>query len=245
MLLENKIKICIIGNSHVASLKEGWENIKKNYPNLTLTFFAEPNKGLENLIVDKKMLIASTESTKKSIEFTSGGKGYIDPLEYDIFLIYGTYASTYRVRRNIFYSYQVEVSAVEDIIFEGLSYEILKKLKKITHKKIYIGNNPLRALNDEISTNNNFETNNEDYLLGIKLMNKYVYKSMGTILLSQPLSTIINGTFITKKIYSTGSAKLNTSNKQIADRKHSGEDTGHMNREYGAIYLKEFFSSIL
>jgi len=42
------MNICVISNSHAASLKNGWETIGERFPNIDITFFAAPNEGIQD-----------------------------------------------------------------------------------------------------------------------------------------------------------------------------------------------------
>ena len=94
------MKICVIGNSHVASLKEGYDSLKQSNPrwaDIDLTFFAARAKLIMALDIihgaDGASLLAGAKGSEleTSIEYTSGGKKVIDLRDYDHCLLYGAY----------------------------------------------------------------------------------------------------------------------------------------------------------
>ena len=53
--------ILIMGNSHVACLKQGWDTIKSQHPDVTLEFFALPYKRFDTLHVDADLNLCVRE----------------------------------------------------------------------------------------------------------------------------------------------------------------------------------------
>lgn len=85
------MKICIIGNSHVASLKQGWESIKTcpDYAHVSVEFFAAPRNTIDQLEYQDGSLFAGTQELKKHLELSSPGKDEIRIEDYDLFVIQG------------------------------------------------------------------------------------------------------------------------------------------------------------
>jgi hypothetical protein len=82
-------RICVLGNSHVASLKLGWDSLKTQYPNVDITFFANRQRRMEALQVEKGKLVPDNEALKTAIAYTSNGLTSIDSRKFDLYLLYG------------------------------------------------------------------------------------------------------------------------------------------------------------
>ncbi|QEQ95872.1 hypothetical protein [Neptunomonas concharum] len=229
------MKICIIGNSHVGSLKRGWDQITRNYSNIQLTFFAHRNNGLADLVVKDSTLVAANEELEQALLFTSSGKGYICPNEYDIFLLYGLNAKAY-LFGDCFYSESAIRSSVRDFITVTLSYKIFSLLCGVTNKPIYIGHNPLPAA---VQVKNRKKS---DYVLGMDILRKYSPLCSNGYFVNQPEDTVVNSS-LTNPCYSLGSKRL-AIGEFDDNEEHPLNDNMHMNDEFGILWLENFFSMI-
>lgn len=232
------MKICIMGNSHVGSLKRGWDEIVGNYPEQEITFFAQRADGLNELISKNGKLIPKSEELAKALEFTSGGKKEINPSEYDVFVIYGAGANINFVKDNQFYSSAVIESSLNDLVANTLSFNLLKRLRTLTTKAVFIGHMPLIAAKEVLS-----EDIPDDYIARVALINDVIYHPLNAELVTQPLSTIVNGNN-THPDFSKGSKRLAIGDS-FDDEYHPDDDTGHMNDKFGAIWLTEFFKKYI
>jgi hypothetical protein len=225
-------KICIIGDSHVSCMKNAWDKIKNDYSDITVVFFANPSEGLSNLKAYDGKLIATTDDLENVLSFTSGSKMPIDPSEYNIILIYGLQLSEYINDNNtIFYSRAVSTHAVMDHIHQSLSWAVLKQVRLVTDKLVYIGLKPLLS-----SSLPSREVTIPEYLQGLKKMNDIVFQQVNALLLSQPIETMENG-IRTKEKFSKGSTRF-LSPHSIERKHHHKNDPTHMNDDYGKLYLK-------
>lgn len=234
------MNICVIGNSHTGALKNAWDKIQADHPGEKITFFAQRGGGISDLVVQEGKLIPNNESLEKALEFTSEGKKEIDPNEYNVFLIYGA-GLAYFPNKQQFYSTAVIKTAVIDHLTEvkfSISLTLLKKLRSITDKPIFIGHCPLGAAKEIFS---DFAPN--DYLAGIKLVNEIIYNPLDAELVKQPVSTIINERY-THPDFAKGSKRLSTGDT-LDDELHSENDMGHMNEKFGEIWLREFFENYI
>lgn len=229
------MKICALGNSHVGSLKRAWDAIKGEYREQEITFFAHRSDGLEGLIAHDGKLIPNNEKLATALEFTSGGKKDIDPNEYDVFAIYGAGVNINVVKDNQFYSSAVVESSLNDLVTNTLSFNLLKRLRTLTMKPVFIGHLPL-VLAMKVSA----DTGPSDYIARVELINKVIYRPLKAELVRQPLSTIVDGNS-THPDFSKGSRAL-----AIGDSGdnvyHPESDNDHMNDKFGEIWLREFLN---
>lgn len=227
------MKICVMGNSHVGSLKRGWDEIKGDYPEHEITFFAQRSDGLEGLIAHDGKLIANNEKLAKALEFTSGGRKEIDPNDHDIFLIYGAGVNINWVADNHFYSNAVIESSLNDLVTNTLSFSLLKRLRALTDKPVFIGHLPLVPAMEVVS-----DAIPMDYIARVERINKITYHPLNAELVRQPSSTIVNGNN-THPDFSKGSKALavGDSGDNVF---HPESDNDHMNDKFGEIWLREF-----
>lgn len=81
------IRVCVIGNSHFAAIKKGWDESPDLASALQLTFFGSPGNMLETLEVGDGYLYDPSESVSRYISVTSGGLRQIEARSYDLFII--------------------------------------------------------------------------------------------------------------------------------------------------------------
>ncbi len=234
---EFDMKLCIVGNSHVGALKRAWESMPERHKLFSIAFFADRGEGLKELDVSDDRLVPKTDRLKSSLEFTSGGRSAIAPKEYDYILIYGAGAKPLFVDSSRGYSSAVLKQAASDHVVGSLSFELIKKIKGISDKKILVGHNPLPARKREVEA-----MEPKEYFYGIELLNKFVYSKFDSHLLPQPSRTIVNGRY-TAPSFSKGSKRLSVGDHRD-NESHPDRDSSHMNDDFGIIWLSDFLDYI-
>lgn len=137
-------KICILGNSHVASLKQGWEQIKGSWPRVEVSFFAQAGvEGLHSVFVDGYHLTSRKSNARESFVLTHGEER-MDIWKYDSFLIYGAKSRNYWPG-NTFYSMSCLKSVIEDLTCGTPAQHVLSCLREVSEAPVFIGHSPLRA----------------------------------------------------------------------------------------------------
>jgi hypothetical protein len=222
-----------MGDSHVGSLKRGWDNINSEHPGKEITFFAHRANGLSGLIPKDKKLIPDNEDLVNALKFTSGGKQEIDPEAYDIFLIYALGLTINFTQSRRFYSKAVIKKSLNDFVESTMSFQLLKRLRDVTNKKIFIGHIPFAAAMQILP-----DTKPADYVSRVKLMNDIIYRTLNCELVLQPLNTIVNGNN-THHDFSKNSMRLAVGD-HFDNEYHPEDDNFHMNDKFGEIWLKEF-----
>lgn len=149
-----KLKICIIGSSHTASLKLGWELVKSEFPDVELVYFASLGGTMRSLRAVDGKLVSIDPRVAKRISFTSGGHKSIDPRDYDAFVIYGLKLFVPRLERGISRAVMKEV--IGNSVDQGLTEKTVGKLRKITDKTIWIGPAPMETTTDAVQDSGEF-----------------------------------------------------------------------------------------
>ncbi|MBY5927083.1 MULTISPECIES: hypothetical protein [unclassified Halomonas] len=233
-----KRKVCIIGNSHAGALKRAWDLVPEWHSANELTFFAARANGMRHLHLKGHTLIPRSRMLKESIRFTSGGLDSINVSDYDTFLIYGLQMEAFFIEPGSFFSAAVIRQSLLDSVDSTLSFNILKMIRSVTDKSIYIGHSPLLTMNSD----EDWTYSSEDYLSGVRLMNDEVLSSYCATLIAQPSATIVNGIF-TKSEFLKGSKRLSVGDNRD-DQVHPDHDDRHMNDTFGREWLSHFFEQV-
>jgi len=229
------VKICVIGNSHVAVIKAAYDLLPtENMPELT--FFADRGSGIEELVVQDGKLCAEAGNARltSALRFTSGGLAQIDPEAYDRFLIIGLVQGVKRLVQMVEdpFSQAVRNHALAGFWRERAITKMCEKLREITDKPVSFGLTPLPAA-PKVN-----EIGPETYEQMVKLSYGLHFSKMGVDVVGQPSETIANREN-TEQVFSIGSARLRVKGAQGV-QEHSDEDIYHMNTAYGSLWLENY-----
>lgn len=231
------MRICVLSNSHAASLYGPAADVEKD-TGCVFTFFAAPNRGMRHLVVDKNSgrLTAIKKGIQQFLSLTSGGLKYIDSAEYDAFLLHGLFVTPPRF--DIRHSEAFREAATKDMLAVSESQRLTKILREVSVAPILISPEPFPA---------DFEDNDEDKILPTAYAPKKpqsteaIYQGMsdnflgsGVHWLRQDPNTI-GGRLNTQRSFSTGSGRLKQGDQRAA---HKERDVRHMNEKYGEIVLR-------
>jgi hypothetical protein len=245
------MKIGVIGNSHLAAFKLGWDILDSKHPDLTLTFFGSPATTMRNFRCEGNELIPTTELLKSNLIWTSGGHDRITG-DMDAYIVIGMgfsfvhCISLFKSHRPFGYYNAIDESqslisesffhaAMENTLRNSNALMIIEMLKIISSAPILYVPNPFSTkqvllngkypqYNDSKICKRVFEFYN-DALVNM-LKNVQVYP--------QPIDTITDQMF-TKEKFSRGSIKL----KKGLSSVHNEDDFFHMNVDFGVISLSE------
>ncbi|HEY5238845.1 MAG TPA: hypothetical protein VIJ62_10735 [Rhizomicrobium sp.] len=244
-------RVCVVGNSHIAALKLGWDIIEYGYPHINLTFFGSPRKNLRDLRVENGALIAGSEKTLKHLQSTSKGQGEITAEKFDVFLVV---AMDFGVRRleDLYRHHRSEehknvkgashyisnacfLLAAKGLLRNTLAFEIAGKLKQLTNNPVMFVPQPLPSA--DISGDPLWEDiihHGDDVPLA-RAFSKIASEltANGDPVIQQPEGTK-SGDMFTKSEMSKGSRRL-TRNFNV---EHPDDDYWHMNQDYGAAVLR-------
>ena len=226
------MKICALGNSHLASLKLGLDGLKERYPNVAVTFFASRGSRLGGLTLEDGRLVTSDEALAREIAFTSNGLSEIVLQDYDGFLIYGLGLPLPRLDRRL--SSAVQSATCRDLFQESLSFKLAHTIRSACAAAIYIDHAPQKA--DLLKSNH--ADHGLDYLQVFDRM-RQVIDLADVHFLAQPEHTL-SGAWNTAKEYSVGSTRLDLGDRG-SRRPHPEIDMAHMNARFGEVYLEDFF----
>lgn len=235
------MRVACIGNSHLGCLKRGWDKFQP-FRQVELTFFGQRALGLDDLIVAEGALIPGSVELAEAMRFTSGGKGKIDPEEYEVFLLFGMWCPAYICPPVAGYSKRALHQAVVDILEPTLFYRTAEKLRQVTEKRIFVGHSPLPAAavgkRDLLSVEEQ-----EAYRFGLGVLNAYLEQTLQAVVLPQPEQTLAAGhqTFCEFK---RGSRRLNVGAPNDDELHGLNDPQHHMNADFGELVLQQFFEKL-
>lgn len=227
------MKLCVLGDSHVASVKKAWDKISSVSPfdEIDITFFASTRTTMKRLEATSDKLVPAYERLKETIRYTSNGLSEVRLHDYDAFLIYGGGFRIKVIDHNN-YSKAVVESWLMDSYSETTSYDLCSKIRSMSDKPILVGANPLLA-DENVS---NVKLPPGQYRKIIKLYQNQIFKPLNCKLLKQPEETISDEQF-TISTYSSSSTRLET-RENISNIPHPLRDKSHMNAKFGTAFWK-------
>lgn len=242
------MKICLIGNSHIACIKKAWESVHTKYNSHSITFFGSTADTLLNTRAHQYKLIPTTQQVQNSFHITSNGQEEIDFSLFDLCIVHGVlpilndWHDLWADLRNIFYSKEFINICINNLIptaptpFKPTAKHLIKEITACTAIPLIfsITPNPIQRKKKNPTTNFNFN----------ELLNfmTSVFNVLGVDYILQPEETM-NNYFYTKPEFNKNAIGLGGT--PTKETKFVGiRDYIHLNASYGEIYLKHIFQRI-
>lgn len=251
------MRICIIGNSHLAAVKLAWDDLANCYKDIEIVFFGARGTAMKNLEVKNGCLIPTDDFTKQEIKFTSGGQEFISFNNFDAILLYGLACdlrmlsfplSTHRLGHKIADSRPIMSQACftqlcEDRVSHNILFEIATMVRDATDIPIFVSPAPFPSqacIEDETQNwsylnNHDGKITQQSYYQGIS----NAFSSLHAIFIPQPEATITNNVF-SKPHFTKKAIRLIKGFSHI----HPENDYLHMNKDYGKLLLVQFLNTI-
>jgi hypothetical protein len=81
-------KCCFVGDSHLAAIKLGWDQMGQDHPDFDCDFFASQIGSIDDTYRAGALLVPANETVRRNFIWTSGGKSVIDLSQYsDVVLV--------------------------------------------------------------------------------------------------------------------------------------------------------------
>ena len=230
--------LCVFGNSHTAALVEAWRSIEADFPELSLTFFAYPNKGLFDTDVHEESIIPTSHHIENAFEVTSAGKNSVKLSDYDGVLLYGLLdPNQFLFEIGECLSDQLQDRLRVDIINNELNFHLLKLIRQLdTMKMVHVGLAPYKAHRGEILDDIRALSAESISPVFEELKNEFNFSFV-----FQPKSTVVNGRY-TIESYRFGHPNLDIGNER-AYNKVMPDDLKHMNSDYGKVWLERYLAA--
>ncbi len=242
-------KICVLGNSHIAALKGGWETAAPAKP-LSPDFFGALSKGMESLaLIDGKLLPSDPEAAAFYCDISGKGTGAI-PEDYEAFVLcgmgmfpnpvfnnYASYATP--STHNTSAEYYVSDACLDDLLWDHIDRSMMmhcaRLVRGVTDAPVHL---VWQAFWSEALFNIEWraaqmspilENNDQDYIHARMRAVETRLADEGFSVLQQPKDTLAQGV-MTKEEFSRGSVLF----REGLNQPHRDNDVFHMNSDYGA-----------
>lgn len=229
------MKVCVISNSHLASVKKGADQLRETGTQADITFFGSPNRGIAQLKPNEteSCLSSSNEKVREHLVQSSGGLNEIRYADYDAFLIYGLFLTIPQLDQRL--SSRVMQQTLDDTVDLSLAMRTVKKLHKLGTKPVFCSAEPLLSEN-RFDRGHKRPSSNVLPLDETQALLKERIEHANTWFIEQPKDTIADD-FSTKAEYSKSSLRFDGG-------EHLARDIRHMNADYGQLYLETALSFI-
>ena len=229
-------KICLLGDSHAAALRQGWFRIHRNFPQFEICFFAGLSEHWPSVTARDGALVAGSETLQEQFARSSRGIRVI-AADYDAYVVSSLrLAISFPLRlwtRQGITEWGAYREAVTKSVHETACADVLSKLRQITAAPIFVlaaphqpagycKSSPLLDLETAHRVGANFTAACEE------LAAKHA-----AVFIPQPLGTLAPNRVTTRM--------------EFANPPSSSErdDSRHCNAEYGALALTEVLQTIL
>ena len=258
------MKICAIGNSHLAAFKLGWDDISGRWgKNIDIVFFGSAgNFFSRSVAIENNCLIPKTDKFSKDFCNTSGGLDKVNFADYDAILLIGLDCNIWTLTHPLSNHCTIDsLPAIEDkahrIISTGCltqvgidqiaqcsMFQVASLIRTVSSIPIFIAPVPFPSISGFYSPSlictylarNANQTLQDCYYQAIA----HLCDIHEVTFIAQPDSTITDYVY-TKEIYSKGSVKLGHNLTTL----HDETDFAHMNKEYGTVVLQAVLENIL
>lgn len=242
----NVKRICVIGDSHAAALKTGWDMIEADFPGVELIFFAAMAQHMEAIELAGRDLIATTDDLRTRWERTSAGRIAIDGT-YDAYLLCGlglkfqaaiqtlkalqTRARNGEIPKSE--REQVFTAQLEEDLRSTLAIRIADLLRQITDAAILFVPQPLPAEGGEESVKPSSEGVERKRLMLARFEEicDRLAREKKASFLAQQKETRTEDLLATRAGYALNPSRLAS--------KKMGADRSYMDGEFGAIVLRD------
>lgn len=245
------MRLLIIGNSHVGSLKRGWDLLKHELrvlPGIDLRFAAVVGDGLSLLETDNCVLKSEIKWITNSIKLTFGESEInLKKLNPDAILFYGLslpfpYYFFKRCRVNG-YSSAFLADALANISSDW-GVKFIKKTRFCCNAKFFLSE-PFRA-DEKVIDEKKYPDDSavrKEMNDVFSWANNNFFNKIGVEYFTQPFHTMNAARKRTKYEYTIGSRRLIGSD-QVDGELHPQDDRDHMNELFGKELLVEFLDYV-
>jgi hypothetical protein len=250
------MRICFVGNSHLAAVKLGWDAACDEYPDVSASFFGAPSAGLLQMRRNKGGYLVSTDDALTARLKALWGTDRFRPDDYDLLCLVGmamsalTVGRLYRAFRSSAHrnrngdfrlvSPECFQAAANGLAASSLSAHVLQKIRAVSERPVVIAAKaapcpapgkdhcPAGWVKDMLDVG-------DDRLLFDTFAEAVRQLPGADFFLPQPESTQLN-LLVTKPEYGEGSQRL-----KAELSKHEEEETNHMNAAYGALVIRDLY----
>ena len=234
------MKLCILGNSHIACIKHAWDNIAERYPGVDVVFFGSSANTLEHAKAEQGVLVPGTEQVARSWELTSGGSRELAVERFDHVVVHGVLPFLTRWERLFRWVNKNQTASsafVRDCFWRGhpLTHKVLAQVDQLDKSRILLTPRPSPVRQGE-------EVPLPE--AGYRELESFMasgFRALGYRVRLQPLASLTQG-FHTFRRYNEDAIGLGKRPENLT-RAPEGDRT-HMNLAFGELYLDDLLSAL-
>lgn len=248
-------RLCIIGDSHTAALKFGWDEIRDRHPDVDVTFFAAPGGQTGDIVLRDGALVGRTPKIRERFTVASGGRDSIVLRDYDRFALVAmgiglrTVLNLYtRHRLDSHRGYPAPMIA-SPMLFRELARAALRQANATRLRELITTQTdaPICHVPEPLPSEDLAKTEAYDASLRAIFTGGFsddcarIYgrllaeiRADGTRVVTQPKETM-RTLSTTRREYSVGSAR-------VVGRQHGNDECLHMNALYGEKLMSRLLS---
>jgi len=240
-------RVCIVGDSHVVALKQGWEAISGHLPETEIVLFAAGHNTISDLRVEDGAILPASDKLRQAFVFSAG----TDRIEagFDRFILCSMgfdhrhalkIANKFVAERFRSDDSRAPISddcftrAILDTLATSTMFSVAQMVRRITGAPItaicapfgavhprtgYVGGSRLKPPDDDGAVAELFHG-----------ACRTAIQSIGGDYLPQPVETLGTNCMTTAQSFAAAPAR-------IAKKRGVGPDYNHMNADYGAIVM--------
>ncbi len=251
------MKICLLGDSHLAAIKAGSSGLKTTHK---LDFFGSPRDSMSGLSLQDTALLPGSGSLAEMLKVTSGGQTRIELADYDQFILVGLGFSFTRLAR-MHQRYRL-FSGVSDLkhrylisedcrelamagLFEmSLAIDLAKTIRSASEAPILLVPEPFRSISvldstEEVELWSYMSDRTDDLLTVYRTMQRRCEALLPNFrVLEQPDETIDR--VFTRSEFAEAAPRMTANGFES----YTAPDFGHMGPLYGTRVLTEVFQSL-
>jgi hypothetical protein len=156
-------RLALLGDSHLSNWKRAWPLVGAEFPTVEPVYFAAAGKGLEGCQPKSDRLVFESEELANMIQLTSGGRRELVVADYDAFCVVGL-RSGVRIAIELYARWRADshrrqdgrfqivsdacfLDTVYDQLDASLAMTVVRKLRSITDKPIFLAARPAYSEN--------------------------------------------------------------------------------------------------
>jgi len=251
-------RACIIGNSHLACLKLGWENARSRHAGIDFSFFGSPGLGFQDMELAGAALVPTNSGLAADMQWTAGHKE-IALDHYDAFVLVALQFAPTRVSqvarqfsyvdacldpRKRLVSRACFEQAISDGLQSSIAISLSKTIRSASGRPVFLLPQPhvSAAWRETPAFRGGFHESPDGcwpLLASVwKDCASRIAREAGAVVLFQPQETI-EDSFFTRDIYSRDSVML----AEGYSRRHPDDDFVHMNAAYGELLVEALIAA--
>lgn len=229
------MKVCILGNSHIACVKHAWDAVAERYPEVDIVFFGSSANTLEYARADQGLLLPGTEQVARSWALTSGGSKDLAFERFDHVVIHGVlpFLTVWnRLFRWVKKNRGASRAFIRDCFWRGheLTHGVLEQVDQLDKSRVLLTPrpSPIRS-GEEKPLSEAAYRELSDFL-------ESGFQDLGYRVRPQPLVSLTEG-FNTLRRYNEQAIGLGKRPDGLTLAPEG--DRNHMNLQYGELYLDD------